>query len=57
MNVLIILKTIFVYIKDLFDLKRFGTECAPYFQTICFSIDYDYCVSNILQRIKAVNKM
>ena len=29
MNVLIILKTIFAYIKDLFYLKRFGTECAP----------------------------
>ena len=29
MNVLIILKTIFVYIKYLFYLKGFGTECAP----------------------------
>ena len=30
MDVLIILKTIFVYIKDLLYLKDFGTECAPY---------------------------
>ena len=29
-NVLIILKAIFVYIKDLLYLKDFGTECAPY---------------------------
>ena len=26
-------KTIFVYIKKLFYLKGFGTECAPYLST------------------------
>ena len=30
MNVLIILRAIFLYIKNLFYLKGFGTECAPY---------------------------
>ena len=30
MNVLIILKTIFLYIKNLFYLKGFGTDCATY---------------------------
>ena len=30
MNVPIILRTIFLYIKNLFYLKGFGTECAPY---------------------------
>ena len=29
MDILIILKAIFVYIKDLFYLKAFGTECMP----------------------------
>ena len=29
MNVLIILKTIFLYIENLFYLKGFGIECAP----------------------------
>ena len=30
MNVLIILKTIFLYIKNLFHLKGFGAQFAPY---------------------------
>ena len=30
MNVLIILRAIILYIKTLFYLKVFGTECAPY---------------------------
>ena len=30
MNVLIILKSIFLYIKNLFYLEGFGTECATY---------------------------
>ena len=34
MNVLNILGTIFLYIKNLFHLKDFGTECAPY---LCLS--------------------
>ena len=31
MNVLITLKAIFLYMENLFYLKGFDTECAPYF--------------------------
>ena len=34
MNILIILKSDFLYIKDLFYLKGCGTECAPYLNLI-----------------------
>ena len=43
MNVLIILKTIFLYIKNLFYLKGFGTQCAPYSCFINTEINLNRC--------------
>ena len=48
MNVLIILKTIFLYIKNLFYLEGFGTECARHKELLFFSIFENtyYCRQN-----------
>ena len=42
MNVLIILRTIFLHIKNIFHLKGFGTECAPY-NSIDYVINLIFC--------------
>ena len=40
MGVLIILKTILVYIKDLFYLKGSGTGCAPQAALVLFLLSF-----------------
>ena len=54
MTVLIILKTIFLYIKHLFYLKCFGTECAPY-SSACLHICELFCFLVMLITLLILN--